>query len=64
MQTTTKLVVAGWYAYVGALWSLKGVVVIYYHRIMYDRISSLSPTSCRPDIVPLLTAAGPASRSK
>jgi hypothetical protein len=35
MQTTTKLVVAGWYAYVGALWSLKGVVVIYYHRIMY-----------------------------
>ncbi|KAL3484214.1 hypothetical protein BJX62DRAFT_244144 [Aspergillus germanicus] len=34
MQTTTKLVVAGWYAYVGALWSLKGVVLIYYHRIM------------------------------
>ncbi|KAJ0423104.1 hypothetical protein BJY00DRAFT_310701 [Aspergillus carlsbadensis] len=34
MQTTSKLVIAGWFAYVGVIWSLKGAVLIYYHRIM------------------------------
>lgn len=36
MQITAKLVIAGWFAYAGALWSLKGAVLIYYSRIMYD----------------------------
>ncbi|GAQ12322.1 hypothetical protein ALT_9643 [Aspergillus lentulus] len=34
MQITAKLVIAGWFAYAGALWSLKGAVLIYYNRIM------------------------------
>ncbi|KAL2858615.1 hypothetical protein BJY01DRAFT_241944 [Aspergillus pseudoustus] len=34
MQITTKVIIAGWFAYVGVLWSLKGAVLIYYHRIM------------------------------
>ncbi|KAL2818561.1 hypothetical protein BJX63DRAFT_429062 [Aspergillus granulosus] len=34
IQIASRMVIAGWFAYVGALWSLKGAVLIYYHRIM------------------------------
>jgi hypothetical protein len=60
MQTTSKLVIAGWFAYVGVIWSLKGAVLIYYHRIMYV---CRYLASC-PDVFSLLTASGAVSRNK
>ncbi|KAL2802174.1 hypothetical protein BJX63DRAFT_415732 [Aspergillus granulosus] len=60
MQITTKLVIAGWFAYVGVLWSLKGAVLIYYHRIMYACKSSVS----WPDGFSLLETVGAVSHSK
>jgi hypothetical protein len=60
MQITAKLVIAGWFAYAGALWSLKGAVLIYYNRIMYDYKSPVS----YPGAFYLLKTAGAVSRSK